>query len=166
MSMKHRNTVDADARLDALLAEMPVSPSADFSRRVCAAIREEALDAALAAQPVVPAADFSSRVIASLESKNVVQFPSVGKKLMRFARFAAAGTAAVLALSFGFVSLSEKSLDARVARALESDPELAQLVAADDDPFSFNEAVEASRLLTMLNEKSADAAEFFAYYEN
>lgn len=165
MSMKQRTTVDADARLDALLAEMPVSPSADFSRRVRAAIREEALDAALSAQPVVPASDFADRVLESLEPKHTARFPSVGKKLARFARFAAAGTAAAVALSFGFVSLSERSLDARVARALEADPELAQLASAED-AFSFSEAVEVSRVLTLLNEKSADAAEFFAYYEN
>lgn len=165
MSMKQRTTVDAEARLDALLAGMPVSPSADFSRRVRAAIREEALDAALAAQPVVPASDFSARVLASLEPKNTARFPALGKNLMRFVRFAAAGTAAVAALSFGFVSLSAGSLDARVARALEADPELAQLASAED-AFSFSEAVEASRVLTLLNEKSADAAEFFAYYEN
>ena len=55
----------------------------------------------------------------------------------------------------------------RVAGVLDSDPELARLASAtDDDPFSFDELVAASRMLAVLNENSAETAEFFAYYEN
>lgn len=173
--MKNKTTVDADARLDALLAGTPLRPREDFSRRVFAAIADETLDAKLAEQPLAPSADFADRVMSALNgqaapsAENALAFPRrrFAGSLLRFARFAAAGAAAVVAASFGFVALSEKSvpLGEQVAAALESDPELAALAASDED-FSYVELVAASRLLTLLNENSAETEELFAYYEN
>lgn len=178
--MRNETTVDAEARLDALLAGMPVRPREDFSRRVRAAIAEEMLDEKLAARPLAPSARFADRVISALEKTprersengNALAFPRRGKSagtLLGFARFAVAGTVAAVALGFGFVSLSgvastrSAPLSEQVAVALESDPELARLAAADEE-FSYGELVAASRLLTLLNENPAETAELFAYY--
>lgn len=166
--MKKNDTVDADTRLDALLAGMPAEPSADFSARVRGALADEIVAAKLGEMPCEPSPEFSSRVMLALESERAgtLTFPPRRKaSLLRFVRAAAAGTAAAVALSFGFVSLSAKSLSEQVAGILESTPELAQLASADDD-LSLGELVEAARLLAVLQENSAETAELFTYYEN
>ena len=169
--MNHENTVDAEARLDALLKAQPIAADEEFSRRVFDAIADAEIDARLAEMPVEGSEDFSERVMRAVAADavpaNAVAFPRSRAAVVRFVRCASAGLAAALVVVFGLSLFSEKDLSVRVAGVLDSDPELAQLAsAADDDPFSFDELVAASRMLAVLNENSAETAEFFAYYEN
>lgn len=152
---------------------MPIAPREDFANRVCAAVAEEALTGTLAAQPIEASADFADRVMAEIgapaetAADNTASFPRAARTV-RFLRFAAAATATAAAICFALfpaVRSEKMSLSEQVAAAVESDPELAQLAAADDD-LSFDEFVAASQLLKVLNDNSAETEEFFAYYEN
>jgi len=180
--MKNEKTVaDAETRLDALLAGTPVEPSADFSRRVFSALADARLDEKLSESPLGVPADFSERVMQAIatdsaknvcENDNVVAFPRVAKFFCR-TRFAFAGTAvaAAVAVALGlFVFRGEnlpEPLSDRVEVVINSDPELARLAAVgDDEQFSYDDLLAASQLLTVLNENTAAATEFFAYYEN
>lgn len=165
--MKHNITVDMEKRLEALLADAPCEPSADFSDRVYEACLNEILDENLAKMPISPSADFSSRVMAEVRSENnALKFPAYALRFRRFSRVAMTGAVAVLAVCVGIFSLNPKTpLTEQVASALRADPELAQLVM-DEDEFSLSELVAASRLLTTLNDNSDQTADFFAYYEN
>lgn len=171
--MKNKTTVDADARLDALLAKSPLDAPKDFSRRVFDAIACAEIDARLAEKPVAGTPDFSDRVMRAISDTrvpaktNALAFPRKFVSL-RFVRCAAAGLAATIAVAFGIFSFTEKDLGARVDGVLSADPELAQLasVPANEDTLSFDEVVEFSKMLAVLNENPAETAEFFAYYEN
>ncbi|MBQ6704570.1 MAG: hypothetical protein IJN19_00995 [Opitutales bacterium] len=166
--MKNNATVDADKRLETLLAGTPLEPSGDFAHRVYEACLNEMIDAKLAQMPVEPSSDFSARVMAEISSgNNVVAFPQRFPAFRRALRVSAAGVAAVLAVTVGIFSLKPQavSLNEQVASVLSSDPELARLASADDD-FTLSELVAASELLTALNDNSSQTADFFAYYEN
>jgi hypothetical protein len=165
--MKHNITVDTEKRLEALLAEAPCEPSAGFSDRVCEACLNEIIDAKFAEMPISPSAEFSSRVMAQVRlESNVLKFPASIIRFRRFLRVTMTGAVAVFAVCVGTFSLNKKTpLTEQVASILSSDPELAQL-AMDEDEFSLNELVSASRILTALNDNSDQTADFFAYYEN
>lgn len=163
--MKHKNTVDSE--LDAMLAKMPVTASADFANRVCEAVADEQIDALLEKTPVEPSSDFSKRVLAELSSdnKNTVAFPR-HIEFFRAGRNVFAGLAAAFVACFGFFSFhGQATLSERVDRVVEDDPELAALAALDEE-FSWNELLEVSHMLTALSENSEDTDAFFAYYEN
>ncbi|MBP3302309.1 MAG: hypothetical protein J6L64_04145 [Opitutales bacterium] len=166
--MKKNATVDADKRLEILLAGTPLEPSGDFLRRVCEACLDEMIDAKLAQMPVEPRADFADRVMAEISSgNNVVAFPRRFSAFRRAFRVSAAGVAAALAVTVGIFSLKPQatSLNEQVASVISADPELARLALPDDD-FTLSELVAASELLTALNDNSSQTADFFAYYEN
>lgn len=167
--MKNNATVDADKRLEVLLAGLPLEPSGDFSRRVCEACLEEVLDAKLAQMPVEPSSGFSDRVMSEIRSQNnVVVFPRRFSAFRRGLRISVAGIAAALAVCAGLFSLNRRAipLNEQIASAINADPELVRLATADDDDFTFSELVAASQLLTVLNDNSSQTADFFAYYEN
>ena len=172
--MKNKTTVDADVRLDALLAKSPLEAPKDFSRRVFDAIACAEIDARLAEKPVAGTPDFSARVMRAISGEsvpaktNALAFPRKSGVSLRFVRRTAAGLAATVAVAFGIFSFTEKDLGARVDGVLSADPELAQLasVPANEDTLSFDEVVEFSKMLAVLNENPAETAEFFAYYEN
>lgn len=174
MLMKNKTTVDAETRLDALLATSPVEAEKNFPDRVLDAIALAGIDARLAEMPVAGTPDFSERVMRAIENEgvpakaNAIAFPRTVGVSLRFVRRAAAGLAAAVAVAFGIFSFSEKDLGARVDGVLSADPELAQLasVPVDEDTLSFDEMVEFSKMLAVLNENPAETAEFFAYYEN
>lgn len=166
--MKNNATVDADKRLEKLLAGTPLEPSGDFSRRVCEACLDEMIGAKLAQMPVEPRADFADCVMAEISSgNNVVAFPRRFSAFRRMFRVSAAGVAAALAVTVGIFSLKPQaaSLNEQVASVLSADPELARLASPDDD-FTLSELVAASELLTALSDNSSQTADFFAYYEN
>lgn len=163
--MKHNETVDS--KLDALLAEMPVAESSDFSARVLESIADERLDVCLKKMPIEPSSDFADRVLSELTpaQKNTVAFPR-SVEFFRVARNVFAGIAAAVVACIGFFSLENRqSLRDRVDFAVESDPELAALVVSEEE-LSWNELVEASQLLAVLNENSETTSAFFAYYED
>ncbi len=166
--MKNNATVDADNRLEKLLAGTPLELSGDFSRRVCEACLGEMIDAKLAQMPVEPRADFADRVMAEIASgNNAIAFPQRFSAFRRMLRVSAAGIAAAFAVTVGVFSLKPQvaSLNEQVASVISADPELARLASADDD-FTLSELVAASELLTALNDNSSQTADFFAYYEN
>ena len=167
--MKKEIPVDGEFRIDALAAKMPVEPRADFSRRVFEALAEEIAEERLAEMPALPSPDFASRVMAAIAAEekaknNTAAFPRAAR-FFRSARGFAVGAAAAIAVGVGLFSLPRESLSERVENVLAADPELAQLAAADDD-FTLDELFAASRLLTVLDENSAETAELFVYYEN
>lgn len=115
--MKNKTTVDADARLDALLAKSPLDAPKDFSRRVFDAIACAEIDARLAEKPVAGTPDFSARVMRAISDEsvpaktNALAFPRKFVSL-RFVRCAAAGLAATVAVAFS-IFLSRKKISAR-----------------------------------------------------
>ena len=166
--MKNNATVDADKRLEKLLAGTPLEPSGDFSRRVCEACLDEMINAKLAQASVEPSAGFADRVMAEISSRcNVLSFPRRFLVFRRAFRVSVAGIAAALAVTVGIFSLKPQalSLNEQVASVISADPELARLALPDDD-FTLSELVAASELLTALNDNSSQTADFFAYYEN
>lgn len=156
---------------EAKLAEMLLEPSAGFSSRVLGECLNEAIERKLSEMPVEPSSDFSARVMAMLkpETGRSVIFPLRFKKPLRIFRISATGIV-VAACAIGLSLFSEpsqkSSLNEQVANVLNSDFELAELVAVEEDEFSFGELLLASRLLTTLNNNSAQTADFFVYYEN
>lgn len=161
--MNNKNTVDE--KLDALLAEMPVEASADFSDRIFDALSDEVIAERLAALPVEPSAEFADRVMAEIASSdNVVVFPR-RREFFRISFGAVAGVAAVCVACFGMFAQKEQNLSELVAQAVESDPELVALVTPEEETYSLDDLLAASQLLTVLNEYSTETAEIFAYYE-
>ncbi|MBR6797110.1 MAG: hypothetical protein IKM45_00265 [Opitutales bacterium] len=155
---------------DVKLAEMPLEPSADFTRRVLEACAGNYVERKLCEMPIEPSADFTRNVMAEItvEAPTLIAFPLRFKRAMRVLRFSAAGIVALASIGifFSFSGTHPKnSLNEQIASVLDSDPELAEMVSADDE-FSFNELLAVSQLLTTLNKNSEQASDFFAYYEN
>ena len=155
---------------DAKLAEMPLEPSADFTRRVLEACADAYAERKLREMPLEPSADFTRNVMAEITAgtPSLIAFPLRFKRAMRVLRISAAGVAALAIVGISLSSsgtLPKSSLNEQVASVLDSDPELAAMVVADDE-FSFNELLAVSQLLTTLNKNSEQASDFFAYYEN
>lgn len=172
--MKNEKAVNAEARLDELLSQMPIEPSEGFAARVCAAVAEEASDRVLAAKPVLPSATFVSRVMTAIGEKtseaNAIAFPQRRPgALVRFARILAVLAAAACAVFAAVLTLSpgtpEPSLSEQVENVIAADPELARLAGADEE-ISFDDFVAASQFLKALNDNSTETEDFFAYYEN
>lgn len=155
---------DAKATLKRLLAETPVEPSADFASRVLAELSagDRRIASLLGEKPVVPAPDFAEKTLAAIRAAkrktadaadNALPFrrPRVfaGTRLFRAAALAA-GLAIVcgVAFRFGGNASAERPLEERLARTLADDPELYALAQAEDEPPSFDELLEASRILS------------------
>ena len=155
---------------EAKLAEMPLEPSSGFSRRVMEECLNCALEQKLKELPVNPSPDFTDRIMAKIETENsnTVAFPLRFARKRSFRRISVAGIAGgVVALGISLLvsAFPQRSLSERVANVLDADPELAAMVAVEEE-FSFNELLAVSQLLTTLNKNSAQTADFFAYYEN
>lgn len=166
---------DAEATLNRLLAETPVEPSADFASRVLAELSagDRRIASLLGEKPVVPTPDFAEKTLAAIRAAkrktadaadNALPFrrPRVfaGTRLFRAAAFAA-GLAIVCGVAFRFGgNASGDRLEERLARTLADDPELYALAQAEDETPSFDELLEASRILSNID---PNVLEIFAY---
>ena len=166
---------DAEATLNRLLAETPVEPNADFASRVLAELSagDRRIASLLGEKPVVPAPDFAEKTLAAIRAAkrktadaadNALPFrrPRVfaGTRLFRAAALAAS-LAIVCGIAFRFGgNASGDRLEERLARTLADDPELYALAQAEDETPSFDELLEASRILSNID---PNVLEIFAY---
>ena len=173
-SMKNERQ-DAEATLNRLLAEMPAEPSGDFPSRVLAELSagDRRLARLFRETPVVPAPDFAEKTLAAIRAAkeesadaddNAVPFRRprffAGTRLFRAAALAAS-LAIVCGVAFRFGrSASGDRLEERLARTLADDPELYALAQAEDETPSFDELLEASRILSNID---PNVLEIFAY---
>ena len=173
-SMKNERQ-DAEATLNRLLAEMPAEPSGDFPSRVLAELSagDRRLARLFRETPVVPAPDFAEKTLAAIRASkeesadaddNAVPFRRprffAGTRLFRAAALAAS-LAIVCGVAFRFGgSASGDRLEERLARTLADDPELYALAQAEDETPSFDELLEASRILANID---PNVLEIFAY---
>lgn len=174
-SMKNERQ-DAEATLNRLLAEMPAEPSGDFPSRVLAELSagDRRLARLFRETPVVPAPDFAEKTLAAIRASKEESADAAGRNAVPFRRprffagtrlFRAAALAASLAIVCGVAfrfggNASGDRLEERLARTLADDPELYALAQAEDETPSFDELLEASRILSNID---PNVLEIFAY---
>ena len=154
-AMKEKSAEDIRT-VEALLSEMPVEPSEDFSDRVLA---DFPIDTLLREMPIEPSKDFAAKTLAAARTPrttNVIRFLS---------RFAVAASVAVVAASALWLKHEtgirpEKALAFRIEQAVQSDPELSLLASADDDSLLLDELLAASEILSTID---PSVLEIFAY---
>jgi hypothetical protein len=140
---------ELDARIDALLAASPASPSATFTSDTIAKARafreadDPAIDALLAAYPVKPSADFTRRTVTLAVRKNPV---------LTFLRPALAAAASV-ALCLGGIRVWESPAEpeaATVARSADME-ELMALARSLDEAAPLLEGKNAETLASLVD---------------
>ncbi|MGN0834787.1 MAG: hypothetical protein ACI4QA_03035 [Candidatus Spyradosoma sp.] len=164
---------DAEATLNRLLAETPVEPSGDLPARVLAelAAGDRRIARLFRETSAVPAPDFAEKTLAALRAAkaesagNTIPFRGARRFFAGTRFFRAAALAASLALVCGVAfrfggNASGGALEERLARTLAGDPELYALAQAEDETPSFDELLEASRILSNID---PNVLEIFAY---
>lgn len=142
--------------LEALLAEMPVEPSADFAERVLADYKIENL---LREMPLEAKKDFAEKTLAKATPSRKPH-----TQLLRLAHLAAAAsvaaTSAVLLWKTEFIGKTEITLASRIEQTVQNDPELSALAQAEDDSLFFDELLNTSEILSNID---PTVLEIFAY---
>jgi hypothetical protein len=151
----HRPDSDRDDALDALLASLPVRPSADLTEKTLVRIAlaagedDRALDALLASRPLAAPVGMPDRVIAAVATARRRRFV-----LLRFVSPLA--LAACLALAAMPALISGRASGDRLGATLNADAELGALAAL---PVSGNPTLNSDELATLADLGAAFARE-------